>query len=269
MAYFVNYQASDYLPASDRGLAYGDGLFETLHVRHAQVLSWSMHLQRLLRGCRKLSIDFPRAEQQQLSDFIHSLAQQNLAPHVIKIVLTRGSGGRGYVPPQAITPTIVISTALFPDYSHQASYGIKVGFSPIPTNTNAWLAGIKHLNRLENVLAKTHLSSNCFEDVMLDAQGHVIECIQSNLFWFKQGVLYTPLLHKSGVQGTMRTELIQKNTQFPLVCGLYKPTALLEADEIFVANSLMGIVPVITLAGRAFPIGDNTRKLQVLMSVFD
>lgn len=266
MATFLNYSPNHSLSLSDRSIAYGDGLFETILVSNQRVHNISDHLSRLVRSCLKLSLAFSVDDQQKLVTFLNGLALSYDSPHVFKVILTRGEGGRGYLPNNNISPNVIISTSIAPNYSQIRSKGVSLGVSSIPATVNRYLAGMKHLNRLENVMAKNSLTEACFEDVMLDESGYVVECIQSNVFWFKDDILKTPLLDKGGVQGTMRSRIIHCPRMHPIEVGRYRVKDLQQAEEVFITNSLMGIVPVTNFIGQSFPIGMNTRKIKALLN---
>ncbi|MCZ2722246.1 aminodeoxychorismate lyase [Marinomonas sp. 15G1-11] len=266
MATFLNYSPSNTLSLVDRSISYGDGLFETILVSNGSVQNLNGHLSRLSKGCLALRIPFGSDDLSKLAFFLNDLALSYTRSHVFKVIVTRGEGGRGYLPSAVAVPNVIISTSMAPDYTKIAQSGVALGVSSVPSNINRYLAGIKHLNRLENVMAKTNLTEGCFEDVMLDANGFVVECIQSNLFWFAEGGLKTPLLDGSGVQGTMRSRILVENECFPVEIGRYLVKDMQAADEIFITNSLMGIVPITNFIGQSFPIGINTRKIKVLLN---
>ena len=231
MTWFVNYQKSSTLPVADRGLAYGDGVFETIHAYDGKLQSLDAHLSRLQRGLKRLAMPLNQVQFDNLSQFLDEKIGQHLPLEcVVKI---------------------------------------KVELSPVQVNLNPFLAGIKHLNRLENVIAKQHLSEDAFEALMLDVHGNIIECIQSNIFWFKNGQLCTPQLSQAGVCGTYRQKIIEQQTRYPLLISKFSLVDIQQADEIFITNSLMAIVPVTTFAGRQFAIGQRTRTLQSLMQFKD
>lgn len=270
MKWFVNYYQDDMVSASDRGLAYGDGVFETIKASPYGFYQLHDHLARLTRGLKQLGMPLSEEEIQRLKQFLFDdILAETDDFSVVKIMVTRGEGGRGYLPPTPPKHTILVGVGSAPDYTYEQRHGVHLGLSPIEVSCNRYLSGLKHLNRLENVLAKQHLIAKHFEDIMLDYSGNVIECIQSNIFCFHNGVLVTPSLSKAGVQGTYRKHIITSQTLYPVnICPL-SLMALKQADEIFITNSLMGIVPVISLQGRSFPIGENTLRLQQLMQTRD
>jgi len=266
MTWFVNYTLDTSIAPADRGLAYGDGVFETMHANQNGFIRLSSHLARLYKGLEKLLMPFDAEQKEQLSYFLHTILPDYLdSDAVVKIIVTRGQGGRGYQPPQMVTHTIIIGILPFPDYQAESLQGVGVSLSPIPVNANPYLAGIKHLNRLEHVIAKQHLALNDFEAIMLDSQGNVIEGIQSNVFWFKDGCLCTPALDHAGVEGTYRQAILAEMATQTTFIESFTAKHLLAADEVFMANSLMKIVPVVRIDRQTFAIGPRTKKLQSLM----
>ncbi|MGO3346651.1 MAG: aminodeoxychorismate lyase [Marinomonas sp.] len=269
MQWFINYQQDSVSP-SDRGLAYGDGLFETIQASQQGFRQLDDHFMRLSRGLKKLAMPFSIEQFSELRAFL----MQKILPlvqsaSVVKVIVTRGEGGRGYLPPVTCTHNVFVGLTPAPNYQELMRSGVAIGVSDIPVSANPFLAGMKHLNRLENVLAKQRLRSVNFEDVMLNVHGCVVECIQSNIFWFKKGILYTPSLSQSGVQGIYRSRILKTQSLYGVVVGDFSLDNLKQADEIFITNSLMGIVPVISILESSIPIGINTQRLQQLMKSKD
>ncbi|NLQ16437.1 aminodeoxychorismate lyase [Marinomonas sp. M1K-6] len=270
MTCFVNYRLESSISVTDRGLAYGDGVFETILAIPHQLIQIEDHLARLYRGLSKLGMPFSFEQKQTLADFLSCQILPLISEEsVVKLVVSRGEGGRGYLAPKHCNHSIIIGILPAPDYQPHRQKGVSLGVSPVPINSNRFIAGIKHLNRLENVIAKGFLTASEFEAVMLNEKQELIECIQSNVFWFRRGFLYTPSLEKSGVQGTYRKAIIEKQQEYSIQVGHFVLADLMQADEVFIANSLMGIVPVNQVAGQSFPIGVYTRKLQFLMQAKD
>lgn len=275
MTWFVNYLKSDVISANDRGFSYGDGVFETLLVDNACILSCDFHRQRLMRACRRLSLSFSAKDLDNTFQFIQDNARSD-GRECVKLMISRGSGGRGYLPPINPNLTIVIGFLSAPDYHSYAAQGVSLTISNVKASMNSTLAGLKHLNRLENVLAKQDLadinqkkhSDVFFESVLLDDDGYLVECVQSNLFWFKNNVLHTPLLNRSGVQGTLRSRLLNL-TSDNVIVGRFVLDDLLRADEVFICNSLMSVVPVMHIENQqaqyCYGVGLKTKRLQMLI----
>ena len=250
------------LPVADRGLQYGDGLFETLAVHHGRIILLSHHLDRLQEGCGRLVMPMPDRDllQKELST-----AAEGQEDAVLKLVLTRGSGGRGYRPPSATVVRRILFLHPWPDYPViWAEEGIRVRLCETRLALQPKLAGIKHLNRLEQVLARSEWSeSDGFQEgLMLDLDGMVVEGTMSNVFASpREGVLVTPDLSHCGVAGVMRRHLLE-SARGARVEVQVKPLSLAELQgcaEIFLSNSLMGVWPVAELEGRRHAVGPMNR----------
>lgn len=240
----VNGQRAAQLPVDDRGLHYGDGLFETIAVTDGRPRQWPRHMARLARGCRALQLPPPDSEQ--LLSEAGSLCEGKKRA-VLKLIITRGSGGRGYRFPDVQQPTRILTLHPSPEYPH-AYYqqGVTLTICNTRLGINPQLAGIKHLNRLEQVLARNELPADCQEGVMCDVQGKVIEGTMSNLFIVEAGWLITPDLSQSGVAGVMRERVLEIAQQRDVQTAVEVLTVerLRKATACFVTNSLIGIWPV-------------------------
>jgi len=265
----VNGECREHIEISDRGFQYGDGLFETIAVLNGQPVFFDRHIDRLNTGCRRLYIPFPGAE-------LLAFEAQKLSEHssnaVLKLILTRGSGGRGYRQPDVIQSTRVLSLHPFPDYpgSYKAQ-GIVARFCDTRLGLNPALAGIKHLNRLEQILARAEWTDPAIQEgIMLDINGHVIEGTMTNLFYVKNHTLYTSVLTFSGVAGIIRGILmaISSGQGISAMEHIFTQDELLSADEVFVCNSIVGIWPVRQIAKTCFPVGEITRQLQIGLAHF-
>lgn len=242
---WINGLPATQIEASDRGLQYGDGLFETIAVVGGVPQHLERHLQRLENGCQRLSIPVP--DHALLHAEIGQLLEQNSnSPCVLKLMVTRGSGGRGYRPPAEIKPTRILSISPWPDYPDVAQ-GVQLRLCKTRLGLNPALAGIKHLNRLEQVMARNEWSDpEVAEGIMMDGEGHLIEGTISNLFLVIDGRLHTPDLSSCGVNGIMRSLVIdqQKKAGKEVVIRSIHQSELSQADELFCTNSLIGIWPV-------------------------
>jgi 4-amino-4-deoxychorismate lyase len=254
----VNGTIQTHIEISDRGLQYGDGLFETLTVNNGKPVFLTQHLNRLTNGCQRLQLPEPdtdllQAEIQQLC--------QNTKQAVLKIIITRGSGGRGYRQPDAIHATRVLSLHPFPVYPDSyATQGITARFCHTRLGLNPTLAGMKHLNRLEQVLARAEWQDDSVQEgIMLDINERVIEGTMSNLFYRKNKQLYTADLTQSGVAGIIRGMIINHES---VIEHYFTQDELLDADEVFVCNSVIGLWGIKQLAHRTFAIGTSTQQLQ-------
>jgi len=233
------------LAASDRGLQFGDGCFTTAAVRQGKVLLMARHIQRLKEGCERLwirGIDWSQleAEMQQ--------AARDQTQAVLKVILSAGSGGRGYSRTGTGEPTRILSLAPWPQhYTALQQRGASLALSPIRLARNAQFAGIKHLNRLEQVMIRAHLDrTDADEALVLDTEGWVVECCAANLFWRQGADIFTPDLACSGVDGIMRRSLMAHLAAAGQTCHVVQsePQQLLAADEVVICNALMPVLPV-------------------------
>lgn len=263
---WINGNSQDTVSVSDRAFSYGDGLFETIRVEAGQPQMLEQHLARLNAGLKHLK--FPD------DTFVLLLSELEQLPfsgdQVLKITVSRGVGERGYALPQKTNSTRVYQLSPMPDHSARFAEGVAVCLCQYQLAVNPFLAGLKHLNRLEQVIARSELSAKpeFVEGLVADLEGHLVEGTMSNLFWVKAGVVMTPLLDRCGVEGVMRNYLIAqlRKLNIPIQEGYFAPEALLEADEIFLTNSLIKIWPVNRLEDKPFVIGPVTRKLQALFT---
>ncbi|HEV2111654.1 MAG TPA: aminodeoxychorismate lyase [Gammaproteobacteria bacterium] len=253
------------LPADDRGLQYGDGLFETFAVKDGRICLLDLHLQRLAEGCGRLGLGMP--PQDALRAELQAMAEGAVRA-VLKLILTRGSGGRGYRPPAGAVTRRVLSRHPWPDYPEaRAQDGVSLKVCDTRLAVQPRLAGMKHLNRLEQVLARAEWNDadGYQEGLMLDTEGRVIEGTMSNVFASPgEGVLLTPDLSRCGVAGVMRRHILEQAAKSGVTTREVQFTLdeLLRAREIFLCNSVMGVWPVVRLAGKAFPTGPMTRRTQ-------
>ena len=265
----VNGECKEHIPISDRGFQYGDGLFETIEVTNGQAVFLDRHLDRLNAGCRRLYIPFPGSKLLNLE--VEKLSQHS-SKAVLKLILTRGSGGRGYRQPDVIQPTRVLSLYPFPDYPDSyKEQGIVARFCDTRLGLNPALAGIKHLNRLEQILARAEWTDpGIQEGIMLDINDYVIEGTMTNLFFIKNNTLYTSSLVQSGVAGIMRSIImtISSGHGLSVIEHTFTKDELLLADEVFVCNSIIGIWPIKQIATANFPVGLITRQIQIWLAQF-
>ncbi|MEB0047653.1 MULTISPECIES: aminodeoxychorismate lyase [unclassified Pseudomonas] len=261
---WVDGQPADALSLKDRGLAYGDGLFETIAVRDGSPVLLERHLQRLALGCKRLAINVDWVA---LGAELQAYAQ-NMGAGVLKLIVTRGDSLRGYAPdPSAAARRIFIGNppALYPP--DNAEQGVRLFPCATRLSHQPLLAGLKHLNRLEQVIARSEWRDcDHAEGLMLDQAGRVIEGVYSNLFLVRNGVLTTADLKRCGVAGVMRAELLFQAESSGITTQITDITLeqLQWADEVFVCNSVYGVWPVRAYAALSWPVGPLTRKLQVI-----
>lgn len=251
----------------DRGLAYGDGLFETIALRAGHWRFLQLHLERLAAGCAKLGIPEPN---QALLKRELDLAADALPEGTGKIIITRGTGPRGYRPPDPASPTRVIAVMPVQENSGPGwREGVRVRFCRTPLGENPRLAGMKTLNRLEQVLARAEWDTPEIADgLMATSQGHVVCGTMSNLFLVDQGRLLTPSLANCGVRGIMRRVVLEEARALgiPAREGLITRETISTAAEVFISNSQLGIGPVTRCEDQAREIGSMTRKLMAALA---
>ncbi len=272
----VNQMLADHVSAGqfsvhDRGLLYGDGVFRTMRASAGQILHWSRHYQKLQQDCIRLNIACPSAVL--LGEEMQSLLQQH--PNgVAKIIITRGSQTeRGYRPTPNAVPTRILS--VFPLHPYPETFytqGIKLRVCQLRLAHQPRLAGIKHLNRLENVLAAAEWNdAEIAEGVMLDMTDNVIEGTRSNLFVVHADILYTPSLAYCGVAGVQRDRVMEWAAKHGLTCKIeqFSLTKLWAADEVFLVNSLIGLWPVRELQAKTWSQFPVSRQIQKWLSYAD
>lgn len=263
MRALINGVAADQLSLSDRAIHYGDGLFETIAIRSGRLEFWQRHMQRLARGCERLGITMPDSELL-LSEARHLHTMEDA---VLKLIISRGAGGRGYRPPvtQECQPTRIITCYPWPGYpATDSQQGVALRYCTTPSSLNPALAGMKHLNRLEQVLARAEWRDpGIAEGVMCDMNGCVIEGTMSNLFFVRDGELHTPDLSNSGVAGIIREVILELalTLNIPVHCQHYSRRDLESADELFVTNSIIGLWPVRLLEQQIYALGPVTQRL--------
>ncbi|WP_027484030.1 aminodeoxychorismate lyase [Rhodanobacter sp. OR87] len=255
----VNGVATAQVSVLDRGLAYGDGLFESIRFVGAIAPLWPRHMQRLAEGCARLRIPAPDPAQLWREALEVS---RDMPAAVLRITVTRGPGERGYALPAAPQPTRVVAAFAPPPVAAEVyAQGVRMRVCSIRLAEQPLLAGIKHLNRLEQVLARAEWNDPAIaEGLLLDSHGRVISATMANLFALVDGQWLTPALDRCGVAGVARAEVLAACPQVRV--GELALDTLLGAGEVFLSSSVRGIVPVRSLDGRSYAPGTTTRRLQ-------
>jgi 4-amino-4-deoxychorismate lyase len=238
----VNGIERDSVSVHDRALHYGDGVFRTFRVNNGAVSAWPRQFAKLRHDCERLAIRAPEKGALE-ADIEQALAA--LPNAVIKIIITRGAGGRGYAAMPDVEPVRIVITSPLPEYPAEwIERGVKVRVCDVKLAPQPRLAGVKHLNRLENVLARNEWQGSEFaEGLMLDFDGNVIEGTMTNLFALIEDVLATPDLARCGVAGVTRERVLDfaRLQKIPAEIRNIRLDELLSADEIFLTNSVIGI----------------------------
>ncbi len=245
----VNGAPAEAIPATDRGLAYGDGVFRTLRARHGEPLHWPRHYAKLCADA--MALDIPCPDEAHLLAEVRAVAR-TLPEAVVKIIVTRGSGTRGYVPPSVCAPMRVVTGSQHTPVA-QPGDGIQLHLCRLRLAHQPALAGIKHLNRLENVMARAEWSdAEISEGLLLDQDGLAISGTMSNLFIVERGALLTPPLSQCGVAGVTRARVLEIAEKLQWACHVM-PLPLervMDADAVFLVNSIIGLWPVARLGVR-------------------
>lgn len=264
----VNGVFSEQLSVADRGLQYGDGLFETMLLRRGRILLLDLHLDRLAQGLRRLRIDMSRERiERELRLFLSNCSLPDSA--VIKIIATRGESARGYRPPAQAPATLIVRML-----EHQelpaglVTEGVALRICQMRLAQNPALAGLKHLNRLEQVLARSEWRDEVFEGLMLDHDGFIICGTMSNLFICKENVIITPALTGCGINGVVRRYIIESlapSLDIPLLQQRVSLEDVSQADEVWISNSLIHILPVYTCENMQFNVGPVSKALRAAL----
>ncbi len=261
---WVNGRAAGEVSALERGLHFGDGLFETIACEGGRPRFLELHLRRLGAGCARLGLEAPEAAT------LRAEVQRLAAPcgrAIIKVLLTRGAAAaRGYAVTGFEQPTrISLRYAWPPEDPGVARVGVRVRIAALRLGENPALAGLKHCNRLEQVLARREWTdTGIAEALMFSSSGALVSGTMSNVFMVRNGKLYTPRVDRCGVAGVMRQVVLAAAADAGIAAEerVLDSQELASAQEVFLTNALMGIRPVRELEGRALPPGPLTRRLQ-------
>jgi 4-amino-4-deoxychorismate lyase len=259
----INEQPLDVIDVRERGLAYGDGHFTTATIVDGKIQLLQAHLTRLQLAQSRLKLQpidwlsLTAHAEQVASAFSYA---------VIKIVITAGSGGRGYSRVGAEHPNVFVTISEFPaHYLTWQEEGIELGLADFTLSSHSILSGLKHLNRLEQVMIRAELDERAEQELIVcDSQRHIIEASCANVFWLKEERWYTPSLESCGVDGIMRQMLISQLSDIQV--GQYPTNTLVDIDAMMLTNSVMGIVPVNKYLNKSIDIS-AIREVQKMVSV--
>lgn len=253
------------VPIDDRGLLYGDHLFETIAFVGQSAPLWARHMARLKAGAERLLMPLP-APGRLAADCGSLLADHPRS--VVRITMTRGSGGRAYTPPASVTPRRLVSRRPWPaTLDRQRERGIEVDVSPIRLAVGGALAGVKHGNRLEQVLAAEHARRAGHDEALLfDADDNLVEALTGNVIVWLRGRAVTPPIDRCGVRG-VGLGWLREQAGVGIDEERLGPVDLERAEAIVVINSVAGIRPVRALGGRRLPVSEACRQWQRLWDV--
>lgn len=256
----VNGELSNQVPATDRGLQFGDGLFETITVMGGQPRFWQGHMDRLSAGCERLGL--PVTPQAVLLRELKTVSAGN-SSCLVRIIITRGGSGLDFAPGHPAAVNRIVSSHPWPMQEKDfATLGIRARVCDLRLGIQPVLGGIRHLNRLEQVMARAEWEdSNIQEGILLDREDHIISGVSSNIFLVYSGRLLTPRLDRCGVRGVMRGAILNA---FRPLCEQRRLLLdmLPEAEEIFICDSVNGVLPVTRVDHWEYTIGPLTREVQ-------
>ncbi|WP_244890702.1 aminodeoxychorismate lyase [Luteibacter rhizovicinus] len=253
----VDFIETDRLDTADRGLGYGDGLFETLRVVGDVVPLWPRHAERLRMSAARLGL--PEPDTDAMLAEVRRLGG-DLDDAVARITFTAGIGPRGYARPGVASPTTVIGVGPLSLAADAYREGIALRLCDTRLGDQPLLAGMKHLNRLEQVLARSEWDDARWQEgLMADLQGHIVCATAANLFAVREGRLVTPPVDRCGVAGVARAEILATGE---VAIEPVSMQMLLEADEVFLTSAVRGILAVRAFAGRTWQPGPVTRHWQ-------
>ena len=249
----------------DRGFSYGDGFFETMLWDHLgggarpilKVEFWNRHYKRIKYGCELLDIKIPKISQivKQRETILKKSFNHSMHGGILKLIITRGIGGRGYKYEDNMTPTIAFLT--FPKKELNPflyEEGVKTKFCKTRLYSHNRLFGLKHLNRLDSVLARSEWEDEFFEGIFLDEKDNLIEGTMTNIFFVKGDILITTPIEKSGIEGILRQVVIEKTKKFfkKIVISKINKKTFENFDQMFLTNSILKVVPVKSLGRKSF-----------------
>jgi 4-amino-4-deoxychorismate lyase len=259
----VNGKQGNLISIRDRGLLYGDGVFRTILAGQGKAQHWPLHYQKIKNDCAALGIVCP--ELPLLTAELDALLTHH-QDGVVKLIVTRGQSARGFAPVPQTIPTHIWDISPLPGYpADKMKFGIQARLCQLRLSQQPRLAGIKHLNRLENVLAAAE-SHEADEGLLMDTDGNVIEGTRSNLFLVVHGMLVTPDLSRCGVAGVQRDRVMSWAYRYnmPLQVRDVSLDDVMNADEIFLVNSVIKLWPVRELAHKCwaeFPVAERIRQI--------
>ncbi len=265
---WVDGEPGDQIAVADRGLQYGDGLFETIACRAGRIRFLELHLARLQRGAEVLALPLPplsllRAE-------LTNAAAAGAAVSLLKLIVTRGVAGRGYAPPAAPTANRILWH--WTDEPAPPERCARLGVAAMRLAASPRLAGIKHLNRLEQVLGRAELASAGWDEaLMLTADGAVACATAANIFAVVGGLLRTPRIDTAGIRGVMRAVVLREAPKLglPVEEGRLTLPELAAASELFLTNARVGVLPVEHLQGVFIGAGPIAARIRTHVASLD
>lgn len=265
-ACFVDGEPCERVPVDDRGLQYGDGLFETMLFCGDRLRLRDRHLERLCSDATRLRLALSQSVAEQEFNRVESFLKESGAESaVVKVIITRGSSSRGYRPQSSALRTVVTVSEYRPYEATARNEGVPVRVCEHRLSCNRATAGIKHLNRLDQVLARAEWSDEFAEGIMLTDDGRVIEGTMSNLFVVEGSQILTPKISDCGIDGVMRSFILDNCRRWfgsSVVEVDLDLCRILAADALFLCNSVAGVLPVRMLQEREYGHHHISRTIQ-------
>ncbi len=261
----------------DRGLLLGDGLFETMRVLGGGILQWQRHWERLHTGAQTIGLALPWTADELHQAVGQTLHANNLCEATVRLTVTRGfsPAARGLLPPADAPPTLLIRATPFAPYpDHLYRDGMRVIISrKVRRNEQSPLSRVKSLGYLENILARQEAADKSADEALiLNTQGNVACATAANVFCVHAGRLHTPPLEAGALSGTIRAlvrEDLAPSTGRVVDETQLDDSALLNSDEVFLTNALMGIMPVCAIDGQQIGSGIPGSVTQALRTAYE
>ena len=270
----INGKFKDSISVYDRGLAYGDGFFETMlwdsfknkNNTNIGVEFWLRHLRRIKDGCKLMQINFPTDDEiTRQRNIILTASLKEEKSGLLKMIITRGVGGRGYKFEKNMAPTIIFLSLQKPKQEEEyfkSGVTVKICKTHLSKNTN--LFGFKHLNRLDSVLARSEWEDEkIFEGIFVDSKQNILEGTMTNIFFVQKKTLFTPPIIDSGINGVMRQVVIDNAKLFfdKVIIQKINLKDVKKFDQMFLTNSVLKVMPVSRFEEKKFIKNKNVRDL--------
>ena len=266
----INGKFKDSISVLDRGLAYGDGFFETMQWlgKNNESLQgvefWNRHVKRIIKSAKILKIKIPNKNifAEYKNKILTAAQKKDIYEGILKIIITRGVGGRGYSYENNIKPTIIF--IVFPNATPKQIESVNVKICKSTISNNVDISGLKHLNRLDSVQARSEWNNkNIFEGIFIDNNENILEGTMTNIFFVKNKSLVTPSIISSGINGIMREVVLVYGKKFfnEIIIREIRKHEIENFDEMFLTNSIIKVLPVKNCGKKKFTISNSTKKL--------
>ena len=266
----INGKFKDSISVLDRGLAYGDGFFETMQWlgKNNESLQgvefWNRHVKRIIKSAKILKIKIPNKNifAEYKNKILTAAQKKDIYEGILKIIITRGVGGRGYSYENNMKPTIIF--IVFPNATPKQIESVNVKICKSTISDNVDISGLKHLNRLDSVQARSEWNNkNIFEGIFIDNNENILEGTMTNIFFVKNKSLVTPSIISSGINGIMREVVLVYGKKFfnEIIIREIRKHEIENFDEMFLTNSIIKVLPVKKCGKKKFTISNATKKL--------